>query len=55
MEILLMMIPISFLLSLGFLFSFLWSVRRDQWQDVQTPAHRILFEDQVSEENKGES
>jgi cbb3-type cytochrome oxidase maturation protein len=55
MEILLMMIPISFILSLGFLFSFIWSIRHDQWQDVQTPAHRILFDDQHSDKNKGDS
>lgn len=55
MEILLMMIPISFFLSLGFLFSFLWSVKNNQMVDVQTPAHRILYDDQVVEKNEGET
>ncbi len=55
MEILLMMIPISFLLSLGFLISFLWSVKNDQWQDTNTPAHRILVDYLNNEDSRGES
>ncbi len=42
MNILYVMIPISLLLAGGFLAAFVWSVRDGQIDDLQTPAHRIL-------------
>lgn len=44
MSILLMMIPISLLLGAGFVGAFIWSVRDGQFEDTETPAHRILEE-----------
>lgn len=44
MNVLIIMIPISLLLGLGFLISFIWAVGSGQMDDVQTPAHRILDE-----------
>lgn len=42
MTILYMMIPVSLLLGLCFVVSFLWSVSDGQYDDTETPAHRIL-------------
>ena len=45
MTILIYMIPISLLLSLGFLVAFLWSVENDQMKDLDQKAHSILNDD----------
>jgi cbb3-type cytochrome oxidase maturation protein len=42
MSILLLMIPVSLLLGGGFLAAFIWSVKNGQFEDTETPAHRIL-------------
>lgn len=42
MNILIIMIPMALLLGLGFVFSFVWAVDQGQFEDVETPAHRIL-------------
>ncbi len=42
MSILIIMIPISLLLGLGFVLSFVWTVNSGQLDDTETPAHRIL-------------
>ncbi len=42
MNILILMIPISLLLGLGFLLAFIWSVNSGQLDDTETPAYRIL-------------
>ena len=47
MNILYLMIPISLFLGIGFLAFFIWSVRSGQMDDVETPAHRILADDEA--------
>jgi len=47
MNILILMIPIAILLSGGFVFAFLWATSRGQFDDLETPAHRILNEDSL--------
>lgn len=42
MNILVVMIPVSLVLSLSFLIGFIWSVRSGQVDDTVTPALRIL-------------
>ncbi len=42
MNVLYIMIPISLLLSVGFLAGFIWSVGDGQLEDTETPSHRIL-------------
>lgn len=45
MNILLLLIPVTmFLLSIG-LILFWWTVRSGQYDDLDSPAQRILFED----------
>ena len=45
MNVLFLMIPISLLLSGGFLAAFIWSINNGQIDDTETPAHRILEND----------
>lgn len=45
MNVLILMIPISLLLSIGFLFAFLVATDIGQMDDLETPAYRILEDD----------
>lgn len=45
MSAIFLLIIFSLIVALGFLVAFLWSVRSGQFDDQETPAHRILFED----------
>lgn len=45
MNILLLMIPISLLLSGGFVAAFIWIVRSGQYDDTDTPPHKILADE----------
>ncbi len=45
MNILYFLIGCSILMALVFLAAFFWSVKNGQHDDMQTPAMRILFED----------
>jgi cbb3-type cytochrome oxidase maturation protein len=47
MNILILMIPASILLGVGFLGAFIWALRSDQYEDLDTPAHRILVQDDI--------
>jgi cbb3-type cytochrome oxidase maturation protein len=46
MTVLYFMIPISLMLGFGALAAFIWSVFDGQYDDVETPAHRILEDEQ---------
>lgn len=48
MEILIILLPLA--LSLGFLFlmAFIWSARKGQYDDLETPRYRILLDDQAA-------
>lgn len=45
MNILLVMIPLSLVLLGAAIWSFIWAVRRDQFEDLDTPALDILRDD----------
>ncbi len=45
MSVILLLIPFSVLIAGGFLFAFIWAVRAGQYDDVATPALRMLPED----------
>ncbi|WP_413288140.1 cbb3-type cytochrome oxidase assembly protein CcoS [Bdellovibrio sp. HCB337] len=47
MSILVLMIPMALLLGFGFLMAFLWATNQGQFDDVETPAHRILQDDPI--------
>ena len=46
MNILLLLIPISLLLLLAAIAAFLWAVRRNQFEDLDTPPLDILGDDE---------
>ncbi len=45
MDILLYLIPIALTLGLIGLAGFLWTMRNNQYEDLEGAAHRILFDD----------
>lgn len=45
MEIIFVMIPASLLLALIGVLAYIWAVRTGQYEDLDTPALRILHED----------
>ena len=45
MSAIFILIVISLIVSLGFLFAFLWAIRSDQYEDDYTPSVRILFDE----------
>lgn len=50
MSIIFILIGCSFLLAIGFLIAFIWSVKSGQMDDDYTPSVRILFDDKPTEE-----
>lgn len=53
MSIVLGMLAVSILLGVLFLLAFLWASRGGQFDDLDSPAHRMLFDD--DDEPEGES
>lgn len=51
MNILNLMVPIALFLGLCFLAAFIWSIHSGQLDDTETPAHRILIENDKQEES----
>lgn len=45
MNILFLIIPLAFLLAGGALVAFMLAVRQGQFDDLETPAHRVLFDE----------
>ncbi|MCK9409402.1 MAG: cbb3-type cytochrome oxidase assembly protein CcoS [Bacteroidetes bacterium] len=45
MSVIVIMIGCSFLIAVGFLIAFIWSVKTGQYEDKYTPSVRILFDD----------
>jgi len=45
MNVLLITIPISLLLAAFFVVAFVIAVKKDQFEDLVTPAHRMLLDD----------
>lgn len=46
MTILYFLIPLAMLLASGSVFTFIWAVKRGQFDDLDTPAIRVLFDDE---------
>jgi cbb3-type cytochrome oxidase maturation protein len=49
MSVVLILLPLALLLALGFVLGFVWSVKRDQYEEGETPALRILVDDSKPE------
>ncbi len=45
MSVVLVLLPLALLLGLGFVASYLWAVRGGQFEDGETPAVRMLFDE----------
>ncbi|MBT3583961.1 MAG: cbb3-type cytochrome oxidase assembly protein CcoS [Halobacteriovoraceae bacterium] len=46
MTVLYILLPLSIILGGIFLAAFIWSVNKGQYDDLETPAKRMLFEDE---------
>lgn len=49
MTIIVLLIAISLLIAVGFLISFLWSMKSGQYDDVYSPSVRMLFDDIIED------
>ncbi len=47
MEIVFVLVPVSLLIVVVALWAFVWSVRNDQYDDLDKEAYRILFDEVV--------
>jgi cbb3-type cytochrome oxidase maturation protein len=54
MSILFILIIISLLLASGFLIAFFWATKSGQFEDDYTPSVRMLFDDELAEEEPSE-
>lgn len=50
MKIMFFLIMMSLIVAVGFLIAYVWAVRSGQFEDEQTPAIRMLFDDKPVEE-----
>ena len=48
MSIIFLLIPLSILFAVAFLFAFIWSVRSGQYEDTTTPSMRVLLDEKIS-------
>ncbi len=46
MNILILMIPLALILGGGFVAAFIWATKKGQFDDLDTPAHRILHDNE---------
>jgi cbb3-type cytochrome oxidase maturation protein len=47
-NVIFVLIAVSLMVAIGFLLSFIWSIRAGQYEDDYTPSVRILFDDEVN-------
>ena len=52
MSVIFVLIGVSMLVALCFLFGFLWAVKKGQYDDSYSPSVRILFDDQEEDEKE---
>lgn len=45
MNVLVIVIPLAIVIGLLFLAGFIWAARKGQFEDLVSPAHRILIDD----------
>lgn len=51
MSVVYIALPIALLISIAFVVSFVWQVRTGQLDDLETPAMRMLFDDEARQTN----
>ncbi|MBS1736351.1 MAG: cbb3-type cytochrome oxidase assembly protein CcoS [Bacteroidetes bacterium] len=52
MSAMIILLVASLIVAIIFLLAFIWSVKNGQYDDDVSPAHKILFEDQVNQKSK---
>lgn len=55
MTVLFVVLPVALLLAAGAVAGFIWMVRSGQFDDLDTPAARILFDDDGAKKNPSDS
>lgn len=45
MEVMIILLPLALMLGGAFVVAFIWSTKNGQYDDLETPRHRILLED----------
>ena len=53
MSILFLILPVTLLLSAGAAAAFAWATRSGQFDDLETPAIRLLHEDRAAKDGRG--
>lgn len=48
MNVLYLLLPLALALAGAFVIVFVWAVRNGQFDDLETPSHRVLFDDSES-------
>lgn len=51
MSVILIVLPIALLLAAGALWLFIWSARTGQYDDMDTPSVRVLFDDDADNQH----
>lgn len=46
MEILILILPVALIISIGFVICFISAVLNGQYDDLETPSHRILLDEE---------
>lgn len=49
MNILVVLVPCSLLLGLGALAAFIWTIRTNQYEDMDGDAHRVLLDESLDD------
>ncbi|GAB4252535.1 MAG: hypothetical protein Kow0079_07400 [Vicingaceae bacterium] len=52
MEVILILIGVSFIVAMGFLIAFIWAIKTGQMDDDYTPSVRMLFDDNKKKNKK---
>lgn len=55
MEIIAVLLPLALLLGGFFIFAFVWSAKKGQYDDMETPRFRMLLEDEKINRNSSTS
>lgn len=46
MDIIIILVPAAILIAIGFVTMFIWATKKGQYDDLETPAHKILIDDE---------
>lgn len=52
MSVVALLLPLALLLGVIFVAAFVWAARGGQYDDLDTPAHRMLFDDSAERKQK---